>query len=683
MFEIIAGSFNNTSWVKAWLTSLEKTLHNTNRLITIYDSSTIDEEEKELRNICSKTPLNIMIIKWDENIALAQTGSKVTDIRGYTVDAARRASSEYVCHIDVDAIFILPNWDLYIEEKLSEGFKLIGCSIRHKSTAETCFFVTVPKLIIESKLAHTLTMRRANKWDDNILSIDHGGEHAYMTYLAIKWQYKIKLFEQKIPRKQNQWGDIVLKNGKEFFYHNYYSARVQPGNKCLPTAHEIKFVPSANLPNVEYHAQIMQLYIDEIWPNSLDEFLKTPLPLKSPSILQIELTKNCNNACIMCHKGQIALGKNFNRSDISDIVLEQIRPLYPYLKHAMLFGDGEPMLYKRFWNVVADIRNASPECAIDFINNGSQMNRLNADKCFEYQVSHVGLSLGGATPETHNKIRKFSNLNQIIKNFAYLRDQKEKLNTKEPYVQILIVVMKSNIHELPNFIRLAHKLGAYKVVLQKLFVTHLMMKTEVVSEKEEQIIFEECAKISSQLGIGLDHYLNNVQHVNPNASKINPDDRIFRSRYDPTIQPNGYCKFQQPWNSIYVLYSGKVVPDCHWWYSKTKPELNTCGTLDKNTNILEIWNGAIYQKIRESIEHGNILPQCRGCGLAGGIKDEYRSEETDHNAPDNKKLVQLALPKIDVLQQIADKSDTKEQKEIYRQICETLRPNIKSNQYPV
>jgi len=60
-----------------------------------------------------------------------------------------------------------------------------------------------------------------------------------------------------------------------------------------------------------------------------------------PVILQLEVTRNCNNACIMCHKGQ---HDDYDRRDISDVALRQVKPIFPYLRHAMLFGDGEPML---------------------------------------------------------------------------------------------------------------------------------------------------------------------------------------------------------------------------------------------------------------------------------------------------------------------------------------------------
>ncbi len=56
-----------------------------------------------------------------------------------------------------------------------------------------------------------------------------------------------------------------------------------------------------------------------------------------------------------------------------------------------------------------------------------------------------------------------------------------------------------------------------------------------------------------------------------------------------------------------------------------------------NTNVLDVWNGEAYKEIRRRIASFQILPQCRGCGLAGGIKPEYRSNLTDHIDPEQEK----------------------------------------------
>lgn len=365
-------------------------------------------------------------------------------------------------------------------------------------------------------------------------------------------------------------------------------------------------------------------------------------PMPAPTVLQLEVTKNCNLRCIMCHKGQMPDGVDFNRSDISDIAIERLKPLYPYLRHAMLFGDGEPMVYSKFWNIVEDIRSASPECAIDFINNGTMMHEKNVKRCLDYKVSHMGLSLGGATKTSHDYIRKDSDFNQIVKNFERLKSAKNELNTFEPYVTALMVVMQSNFKEIPAFVEMCHDLQFYDIHLQKLFVTHPSMEKEQVFDSELMPFLIEGQKIAQRLKIGFVHYpVSGGYFGNNQHSNFDPNDRIFRQHYE-TISNAGYCRFQQPWNTVYVLHDGKVVPDCHWWSSERETELNHCGVLSESIDIFDIWYGERYQLIRSEISKGSILPQCRGCGLAGGVVDKYRCKDTDHTNPEQeRKFVQL------------------------------------------
>ena len=200
-----------------------------------------------------------------------------------------------------------------------------------------------------------------------------------------------------------------------------------------------------------------------------------------PSILQLEVTKNCNLKCVFCHKGQ---NSKFDRSDISDIVIKQVSPIFPYLKLAMLFGDGEPLLYKGFWDIVSQIREASPECAIDFITNGTTLTRKNVDLCLQHNISHIGVSLAGATPEVHNSLRMGSDLNQIKDNLMYLKESKAATCSREPYVDACYTVMQSNYVELPQFIELCQDMGCHSVGLQTLIVIHPSLEDEVVSDQE-------------------------------------------------------------------------------------------------------------------------------------------------------------------------------------------------------
>lgn len=349
----------------------------------------------------------------------------------------------------------------------------------------------------------------------------------------------------------------------------------------------------------------------------------------------------------MCHKGQMLEGEDFERSDILDIVVEQVKPLYPHLRCAMLFGDGEPILYKGFWGIVADIRKASPRCAIEFINNGSLINDVNIKKCLEYEISHMALSMGGATAETHNYIRKLSDFNSVVSNYKKLNNMKKQSGVTEPYLTALIVVMRSNYKEMSQFIELCDSMGIIEVELQQLFVTHPSMEEETVSSSEVEPYFQKAGEMAKKLGICLRHYpLESKENYlcATDPSKLNLLDSHFQARWFPTEEGDrGYCKNQQPWNTAYVLYDGKVVPDCHWWASSRKKHLNSYGTLSESINIMDIWNGPVAEIIRNNIVEGSVLPQCRGCGVIGGVKDEFRSEESDHIGPDQeiKKEVQF------------------------------------------
>ena len=343
---------------------------------------------------------------------------------------------------------------------------------------------------------------------------------------------------------------------------------------------------------------------------------QTQIPL--PTILQLEVTKNCNLKCIMCHKGQG--DHDFLRNDVSDIVLQQIKPLYPNLKLAMLFGDGEPMVYKGFWDVVRDIREASPDCCIDFINNGTMMHEQNILKCFQYGVSSMGLSLGGASSSTHDRIRKGSSLKKIVENFKLLYKMKQDRGTLEPYVNVNMVVIQSNYREISAFVDLCHEIGAYSVSFPTLFVTHPSMKSEIVNENEVSPYLLFAQNKSEQL-----------------LGKRDLKDRYFRQKNYYPVKNGGYCKHQQPWNTVYVLHDGVVVPDCHWWTSTRTSYLNECGQLNDKTSIVDVWNGPVFSEIRGKISKGTILPQCRGCGLAGGVVESYRCDSTDHDNPEYEK----------------------------------------------
>jgi MoaA/NifB/PqqE/SkfB family radical SAM enzyme len=336
----------------------------------------------------------------------------------------------------------------------------------------------------------------------------------------------------------------------------------------------------------------------------------------------------------MCSKGNaIAQGKDFIRDDLYDIARQQIRPVFPHLKEAILFGDGEPMVYRRFWELVEEIYAASNKCSIDLINNGSMMHAKNRQKLLDYKVAKLGLSIGGASAKSHNFCRPPGHFDRIVENYKALNEEKRERKTFEPYITLLMVVMKCNYKELVPLVELAHALGIYKLELQSLHVLNSSLEGQVVTHKELEPYIAAASKRAKQLRVGFLCYpLESGEDYNVRPVRFNPKDRAFQQTWKP-ISRGGYCKFQQPWNTVYVLHNGVVVPDCHWWQSNRETDFNFCGMLTEDVDILDIWNNPTYQEIRKRVQEGKILPQCRGCGLAGGVVDRYRCEDTDHADP--------------------------------------------------
>lgn len=345
----------------------------------------------------------------------------------------------------------------------------------------------------------------------------------------------------------------------------------------------------------------------------------------------------------MCHKGQVPDGSDFDRTDISDEVIEAVKPVYPFLKHAILFGDGEPLVYRGFWDIVKDIRQASSDCLIDFIQNGTLMNDRNIDNILNYEIDVLGLSLGGSSSKSHDYIRKGSSFNETINSFKQLKQAKEQRKVYYPYINALIVVMKTNYKEIPEFVNMCHELGLWRLCLQQLFITHPSMNKEYVSSDEIEPYVKQAGKLAKEKRILFSHYplVSGANYNNDTEfGKHNSKDRIFRQQ-ESLEHNNGYCKAMQPWNTVYVLHNGDVVPDCHWWTSIRETNINTCGRLSKTNNILNIWNGPQYAEIRDRILKNQYLPQCRGCGLAGGVVDKHVSPQLVHVSPNQERVVHL------------------------------------------
>lgn len=217
-----------------------------------------------------------------------------------------------------------------------------------------------------------------------------------------------------------------------------------------------------------------------------------------PRRLVFELTNLCNLNCIMCGRN----AKDFKPTIFSMEWFEYFEPMFDTIEEVTLMGWGEPTMHPDFVKMLEIIDRHSARKY--FCTNGMKLDKLKED-LFKYHVDVFGVSVDGATPETNNRIRRGSDLNKIEKDLTEIVKMKKEKGLKYPWINFVFCVMKSNLHELPELVKLAAKIGIeeVKVVYLTAFDDYLVKEVLWNCTDEVKKVFDEAAVIGEKLGIVL------------------------------------------------------------------------------------------------------------------------------------------------------------------------------------
>lgn len=230
---------------------------------------------------------------------------------------------------------------------------------------------------------------------------------------------------------------------------------------------------------------------------NLQELENGALELHSyPRRLVLELTNACNLNCIMCGRNAAEFHPTFFQMEWFDY-LEQ---LFDTVEEVTLMGWGEPTVHPHFEEMLARINQHSAKKY--FCTNGMRLDSL-TPAIFEHHVDLIGVSLDGATPETNNRIRRGSDLNKIVASLTEIERQKREMGVAYPYINFVFCAMKSNLHELPELVRLAASIGLQEVKVVYLTVFQKELEHETLWDDMERVrdIFAQTTALGDELGV--------------------------------------------------------------------------------------------------------------------------------------------------------------------------------------
>jgi MoaA/NifB/PqqE/SkfB family radical SAM enzyme len=169
----------------------------------------------------------------------------------------------------------------------------------------------------------------------------------------------------------------------------------------------------------------------------------------SPLFIAWQLNSACNLGCLhCCEEAGHSMPDEMTKEEAIDFC-KQIADLnIPY----MAISGGEPLLCPHIFDVCKFIRSNNISLKIE--TNGEFIDEQIARRLAELKLRSVQISLDGATPETHERLRLTGNWQKSITACKYL--VKHKVNT-----EIVFVPTKFNIHDIGDIIDLAYSMGVY------------------------------------------------------------------------------------------------------------------------------------------------------------------------------------------------------------------------------
>lgn len=348
-----------------------------------------------------------------------------------------------------------------------------------------------------------------------------------------------------------------------------------------------------------------------------------------PKDMDIEITSYCNYRCRMCPH---ALSENQAAHHLDPSVWEKLKKLLPYCKRVMLQGDGEPLLYPHFREIVQEL--AAHEIQICTTTNLS----LLTEELAKFMAGYFALltvSCDGGDRETYEAIRvngKFGVFQRNLKLLMKYADPEK--------VVVNAVVMRQNLCGLITLLRFLKECGVHRVIFSSLLTTELlknerdnpMCYPHIASQKLREAA-DFAAENHMELTINWDYgvprddcaqaaewELFRQAEAEAGECVLGDEDRerfleAYRELHQVervrrissgTYHCEGVCK--NLFEKIYVDTCGNLTLCC---FGKTK-----CVGNILEDSLEDIWNGEVYQDCRAAFFEGNLPDFCIGCRYA-------------------------------------------------------------------
>ena len=330
--------------------------------------------------------------------------------------------------------------------------------------------------------------------------------------------------------------------------------------------------------------------------------------MQLPGYIQIEPVGQCNLRCQMCSIQFRQDGPPYGPPAFMEFAtFTSIIDQFVGLRELHLQGLGEPMMHPRFFDMVEYA--AKKGIRVTTNSNLTLLNERRAERCVTSGLDCLHVSIDGVTAQTYERIRVRAHFDRVVSNLERILAARSRHDCDHPRLRLVMVIMRQNLHELPDLVRFAHHWS-----MESIFVQHLchdfgertlparylpmrdFVQNETLLEEDPERIehyFMEARKVAQELGIEL---------------------RLPRTRM--RLHPPGTPGPQRcdwPWKGAYFSYQGYAMPCC----MVSTPDRINFGKMTEQ-GVEQLWNGECYRQFRDQLSSEEPPEVCRSCSIYTG-----------------------------------------------------------------
>lgn len=328
------------------------------------------------------------------------------------------------------------------------------------------------------------------------------------------------------------------------------------------------------------------------------ERMDSPARMKTPSTpppncCYIEVTSRCNLQCRLC--GQSLYPGP--RGDMSLGTFERLEPIFSRTTEVALFGAGEPLLHPHYFSMLERVKAHGN--LVYVTTNGTLLDEATCRKIVRGGIDILSISVDGACAATFNHLRRGADFDRVVENIRRTVMTRESMGSARPRVTFNFVATRLNLPELPELVRLAHRLKVDRISVAPLIEWDRIREETIRAPEKGLRHIELAGALAGELGIGLD--------VSPAVIASIREREEGRRSPDAPAPPAGGPRRKlcsAPWEMIQVNLDGGIRPCC--FPSRVLGDINKEG-------FDTLWDGPAYTAFRRKLRSGTPPDECVGC----------------------------------------------------------------------